>query len=140
MTIRILIVDDEEVFAKNWVKLLSRRGYDATYVLTGSDALAAIGEKIFDVILLDLKMPGMGGLETCKKIVKRDANAMVIVITAHGALDEAFEAIKIGAYGLLHKPFAIDELVAHIEEVNNYSNYAAAKPTSRRRCLEKLYE
>ena len=115
--IRVLIVDDEEVFAKNWVKLLTRRGYDATYVASGADAIAAIDKSIFDVILLDLRMPGPNGILTCKEIIKRDPNTRIILMTAHADMDDALTAIRLGAWGYLRKPFELDGLIDHIEGV-----------------------
>jgi DNA-binding NtrC family response regulator len=113
--IRVLIVDDEEVFAKNWVKLLARRGYDATYVASGADAIAAIDKSIFDVILLDLRMPGLNGILTCKEIIKRDPNTRIILMTAHADMDDALTAIRLGAWGYLRKPFELDEIIDQIE-------------------------
>jgi DNA-binding NtrC family response regulator len=113
--IRVLIVDDEEVFAKNWVKLLARRGYDATYVASGADAIAAIDKSIFDVILLDLRMPGLNGILTCKEIIKRDPNTKIILMTAHADMDDALTAIRLGAWGYLRKPFELDEIIDQIE-------------------------
>ena len=113
--IRVLIVDDEEVFAKNWVKLLARRGYDATYVASGADAIAAIDKSIFDVILLDLRMPGLNGILTCKEIIKRDPNTRIILMTAHADMDDALTAIRRGAWGYLRKPFELDEIIDQIE-------------------------
>jgi DNA-binding NtrC family response regulator len=113
--IRVLIVDDEEVFAKNWVKLLARRGYDATCVASGADAIAAIDKSIFDVILLDLRMPGINGILTCKEIIKRDPNTRIILMTAHADMNDALTAIRLGAWGYLRKPFELDELIDQIE-------------------------
>ncbi len=107
--------DDEEVFAKNWVKLLARRGYDATYVASGADAIAAIDKSIFDVILLDLRMPGLNGILTCKEIIKRDPNTKIILMTAHADMDDALTAIRLGAWGYLRKPFELDEIIDQIE-------------------------
>jgi DNA-binding NtrC family response regulator len=113
--IRVLIVDDEEVFAKNWVKLLARRGYDATYVVSGADAIAAIDKSIFDVILLDLRMPGLNGILTYKEIIKRDPNTRIILMTAHADIDDALTAVRLGAWGYLRKPFELDEIIDQIE-------------------------
>ena len=113
--IRVLIVDDEEVFAKNWVKLLARRGYDATYVASGAGAIAAIDKSIFDVILLDLRMPGPNGILTCKEIITRDPNTRIILMSAHADMDDALTAIRLGAWGYLRKPFELDEIIDQIE-------------------------
>jgi DNA-binding NtrC family response regulator len=111
----ILVIDDEEVFAKNLTKLLRHRGYKASYVVTGSDAISELDSKLFDLVLLDLRMPGLNGVETCKAIFKRNPGIRVLVLTGHGAMDEAFDAMKLGASGYLRKPIEIEELVNEIE-------------------------
>ena len=113
---RILLVDDEVVFANNMSKLLTNRGYRVTAVNSGDNAIHALEDKDFDVIVLDLKMPGMDGIATLKEIKKIGLFAQTLVLTGHGSIDTALEAIKLGAYDYLTKPCEIDELVAKIEE------------------------
>jgi DNA-binding NtrC family response regulator len=114
---RILIVDDEEVFAKNTAKLLSHRGYQAFYVTNGIDAISEFEKTDFDVVILDSRMPGMDGRATLREIIKLKFLVKVLILTGHGYVDEALEAIKLGAYDYLLKPCEIEELTQKIEEV-----------------------
>jgi DNA-binding NtrC family response regulator len=112
---RILLVDDEIVFTTNMSKLLTNRGYKVTAVNSGDSAIRALEEKDFDVVVLDLKMPGMDGITTLKEIKKLDLFTETLILTGHGSIDSAMEAIKLGAYDYLTKPCEIDELVAKLE-------------------------
>jgi DNA-binding NtrC family response regulator len=112
---RILLVDDEVVFTTNMSKLLTNRGYKVTAVNSGDSAIRALEEKDFDVVVLDLKMPGMDGITTLKEIKKLDLFTETLILTGHGSIDSAMEAIKLGAYDYLTKPCEIDELVAKLE-------------------------
>ena len=112
---KILLVDDEFVFTQNMARLLANRGYVVTAVSSGDAAIQALEEKDFDVVVLDLKMPGMDGITTLKEIKKLGLFTQTLILTGHGSIDSALEAIKIGAYDYLTKPCEIDELVAKIE-------------------------
>ena len=112
---KILLVDDEVVFANNLSKLLTNRGYVVTEVNSGDAAIRELEEKDFDVVVLDLKMPGMDGITTLKEIKKLGLFTQTLVLTGHGSIDTALEALKLGAYDYLTKPCEIDDLVAKIE-------------------------
>ena len=112
---RILLVDDEAVFANNMSKLLSRRGYQVTAVNSGDEALRALMDTPFDVMVLDLKMPGMDGIATMHEMKKLGLFTEVLILTGHGSIDTALEAIQIGAYDYVTKPCEIAELVSKIE-------------------------
>jgi DNA-binding NtrC family response regulator len=112
---RVLLVDDEAVFTKNMSKLLSFRGYSVTAVNSGDAAIRELEQDHFDVIVLDLKMPGMDGITTLKEIMKLGLFTETLILTGHGSIDSALEAMKLGAYDYLTKPCEIDELVAKIE-------------------------
>ena len=112
---KILLVDDEIIFTNNMSKLLTSRGYIVTAVNNGESAIRALEEKDFDVVVLDLKMPGMDGITTLKEIKKLEIFTETLILTGHGSVDTALEAIKIGAYDYLAKPCEIDELVEKIE-------------------------
>lgn len=112
---RVLLVDDEAVFTKNMSKLLSFRGYSVTAVNSGDAAVRELEQNHFDVIVLDLKMPGMDGITTLKEIMKLGLFTETLILTGHGSIDSALEAMKLGAYDYLTKPCEIDELVAKIE-------------------------
>ena len=112
---KILLVDDEVVFTKNMSKLLVNRGYHVTAVNRGDAAIRAMEEDDFDVVVLDLKMPGMDGITTLKEIKKLGLFTETLILTGHGSIDTALEAIKLGAYDYLTKPCEINELVEKIE-------------------------
>jgi len=112
---KILLVDDEVVFTQNMAKLLVNRGYVVTAVNSGNSAIQALEEKDFDVVVLDLKMPGLDGITTLKEIKKLGLLTETLILTGHGSIDTALDAIKIGAYDYLTKPCEIDELVDKIE-------------------------
>jgi DNA-binding NtrC family response regulator len=112
---RVLLVDDETIFTKNMSKLLKFRGYQVTAVNSGDAAIRELEQNHFDVIVLDLKMPGMDGITTLKEIQKLGLFTETLILTGHGSIDSALEAMKLGAYDYLTKPCEIDELVAKIE-------------------------
>ena len=112
---KILLVDDEIVFTNNMSKLLTNRGYRVKAVNSGDSAIGALEEERFDVVVLDLKMPGMDGISALKEIKKLGLFTETLILTGHGSIDSALEAIKLGAYDYLTKPCEIDELVAKIE-------------------------
>jgi len=112
---RVLLVDDETIFTKNMSKLLKNRGYQVTAVNSGDGAIRELEQNHFDVIVLDLKMPGMDGIATLKEIIKLGLFTETLILTGHGSIDTALEAMKLGAYDYLTKPCEIDELVTKIE-------------------------
>ena len=112
---KILLVDDEAVFANNMSKLLTRRGYQVKAVNSGDEALRALMDNPFDVMVLDLKMPGMDGIATMHEMKKLGLFTEVLILTGHGSIDTALEAIQIGAYDYVTKPCEIAELVSKIE-------------------------
>ena len=113
---RVLLVDDEAIFTENVTKLLSSRGYKVEAVNNGASAIAALEEGDFDVMVLDLKMPGMDGIATLRESLKLGQRTEVLILTGHGAVDTAIEALKLGALDYMTKPCEIDELVEKIEQ------------------------
>ena len=112
---RILLVDDEVVFTTNMSKLLKSRGYRVEAVNSGDAAIRELQNQDFDVVVLDLKMPGMDGISTLKEIKRLDLFTQTLILTGHGSIDSALEAVKLGAYDYLTKPCEIDDLVEKIE-------------------------
>jgi DNA-binding NtrC family response regulator len=113
---RVLIVDDEEAFADNIAKLISKRGYDIKAVYNGQSALTALDEDDFDVIILDLKMPGMDGLTTLKNIKGKKPSVEVIILTGHGSMESGIDGIQLGAFDFIMKPVRFDELYDKIRQ------------------------
>ena len=101
----ILVIDDEESMRAGCIQTLAENGYRVQAVENGRMGLEKTSKESFDVILLDLKMPGIPGMEVLKKLKENDPDCFVIVITAYGTIDSAVEAMKRGAYDFLSKPF-----------------------------------
>jgi DNA-binding NtrC family response regulator len=112
---RILLVDDEVVFTTNMSKLLANRGYDVVAVNSGDAAVEAVEKEKFDVVILDLKMPGMDGITTLEEIKRLSFFTEILILTGHGSMDSAFRAIEMGAYDYVMKPCEIAELVIKME-------------------------
>ena len=112
---RILLVDDEVVLANNMARLLENRGYRVAAVNSGERALDLLAERVFDIVVLDLKMPGMGGLATLREIRRAEYGCSVLILTGHGSVDSACDAMRMGAYDYLTKPYEIGDLVGKIE-------------------------
>ncbi len=119
---KVLFVDDEKIFTDNMSKLLIARGYRVNAVNDGESAINALKEDKFDVVVLDLKMPGMDGITTLKEIKKLDLFTETLILTGNGTINTAMEALKLGAYDFLSKPCEIDDLVAKIEGASLLSN------------------
>jgi len=122
-TFRVLIVDDETDFLETIVNRLLKRKIDATGVPCGEAALALIKEKNFDVVLLDIKMPGgMDGIEILREIKKIQPSTEVILLTGHASIETSIEGMQLGAFDYLIKPvkFAelLEKLIAALEKKN----------------------
>ena len=117
-SMRILIVDDEEPIREALGAWLVKDGYRVNTADSGQTALACIEEGLFDLYLVDIKMPGMGGIELLGRIKEIQADANVIMITAHGSIQTAVEAMKRGACDYICKPFDPDELSLMTERVS----------------------
>jgi DNA-binding NtrC family response regulator len=112
---KILLVDDEERFRINLAKMLAAEGFEVTTRDSGQGALDELASRPYDVILLDMRMPDMNGLETLAAIKEKRPDAEVIILTGHASVDAAAEIIRLGAYEFLLKPCPIEEVVAKIE-------------------------
>ncbi|RJP94865.1 MAG: response regulator [Desulfobacteraceae bacterium] len=111
---KILIVDDEEHFCRSLLKILAARNISAFAVNRGEDALEEIDRNPYDVVLLDVKMPGISGIEVLKRMKEQGIKAEVIVLSGHASLDTAMEIVRYGAYDYLLKPCDTDELLVKI--------------------------
>jgi len=116
---RILVVDDEPAMREALYDWLKEDGYDVGLAEGGKEAVAMAGEKSWDVILLDLKMPGMDGLETLRRLKAEDVDtdAEILMMTAYATVDTAVQAMKEGAFDYLVKPFAPDEVEIQIKKI-----------------------
>jgi DNA-binding NtrC family response regulator len=107
-----MLVDDEERFLQTTNKLLAKKGYEAVTATSGAEALDKLEVSIIDVVILDVKMPGMDGVETLKQIKSRFPLVEVIMLTGHGTINSAVDGMKTGAFDYLTKPCDLDELLA----------------------------
>ncbi|MBZ0104956.1 MAG: sigma-54 dependent transcriptional regulator [Sulfuricella denitrificans] len=105
----ILIVDDEEIALKNLARVMSRVGYDVTATQSSADALKLIEKRPFDVLLTDLRMEGIDGMQLLKDCRARHPDTEVIMITGYATAETAVEAMKAGAFYYIAKPFQLDE-------------------------------
>lgn len=108
--IRVMIVDDEEDFVEMLSLRLEEVGERVTKAYNGMQCLNLLEEKDHDVVILDIKMPGMDGIETLREIKKRFPLVEVIMLTGHGTTETAVEGMKLGAYDYLMKPADFEEL------------------------------
>jgi DNA-binding NtrC family response regulator len=113
---RVLLVDDEEEFVSALSERLMLRGIEVDSALNGEEALALMVEKVFEVVILDVMMPGLGGLEVLKRIKSTYPNTQVILLTGHGATREGIEGMKLGAFDYLIKPVDIEEMLEKMKE------------------------
>ena len=114
----VLLVDDEAAFVETLALRLENRGYRATVAEAGEMAVDEAQQKSFDVILLDLAMPGMDGIETLKRLLELNPDSQVILLTGRATVGKATAAMRLGALDLLEKPVDIEGLAAKIEEAS----------------------
>ena len=114
--LRVLVVDDEEELVSTVCERLTLRGIEADGVITGAAALERIQDKEFDVAVVDVKMPGMGGLEVMRKIRVLRPQLQVILLTGHGSVKESEIGLKEGAFDYLMKPINIENLIGKMRE------------------------
>ncbi len=113
---RLLIVDDDKLLNHNMTWLLRRKGYEVTGVEDGESALASIETQEFDVIILDQKMPGMGGIEALREIKKKHPDIEVIILTGASSVESAVKGFEFGAYDYTTKPMQMDILEEKIQK------------------------
>ena len=114
--IQVMLVDDEVEFLNTLTKRLRKRGVDIKGVESGEKALEALKEGLYDVIILDVRMPGMDGIEVLKKIKDGYPLTEVIMLTGHANVEVAVQGMELGAFDYLMKPMDIDELLYKVED------------------------
>src|SRR5689334_15613400 len=113
---RILIVDDEHLIRWSLEQNLKKQNYDVLTAGNGEDALKLVREEQPDLVLLDIQMPGISGLEVLEKVKEIDEDIIVIMVTAQGGLETAVTAMRMGAYDYINKPFNLDEMAIVIRK------------------------
>jgi len=114
--IRLLLVDDEEEFLASAAPALEKRGLEVVTARDGVEALKMVEEQPFDVIVLDVKMPGIDGAEVSRRLRREHQDLPIIILTGHGSVPQAFEASKRGVYDYLAKPCDMNVLAKKINE------------------------
>lgn len=115
MAPKILLADDEADFTATMKKLLERRGYDVETAPDGAQALRIILRGGVEVVVLDLKMPGLQGIETLREIKRLHPEVAVVILTGHLLKSTEQEGLRLGAFAYLTKPCTLDELIGTIE-------------------------
>jgi len=122
---RVLVVDDEKLVRWSLKETLTQDGYDVALAETGEEAVRVCGQVSFDLVVADLKMPGIDGIETVMQIKALRPGTKVVIITAHGSEEVCERARKCGAYRLLDKPFKGEEMREVVREVLASANSIA---------------
>ncbi|MBW1777912.1 MAG: response regulator [Deltaproteobacteria bacterium] len=113
--IKVLLVDDEEDFVKSLAERIKMRKLGSEVALNGEEALQIVSDQIPDVMVLDLKMPGIDGMEVLRRVKKAYPSVEVIILTGHGSEQDEKDARRLGAFDYLQKPVEIDHLVQYIK-------------------------
>ncbi|MFC2021573.1 sigma-54-dependent transcriptional regulator, partial [Chloroflexota bacterium] len=113
---RVLVVDDEETVRSVLQRMLEVAGYDVATAANGQGALDKVTETEFDAALLDMKMPGMSGIEVLQQLTAHSPQTCVLMVTAVGDAETAIEAMKAGAYDYIIKPFNSDDVVLKLRK------------------------
>ncbi|GBD99697.1 transcriptional regulatory protein ZraR [bacterium BMS3Abin07] len=119
---KILVIDDEAIVRVSCQRVLTPEGYDVIVTSKGSDAIEILEKDKFDLVLTDLKMPDMDGLEVLKKIKSRWPDMIVIIITGYSTISTAVQAIKLGAYEYIEKPFTPEDILTTVNKAFNDNN------------------
>ncbi len=113
---KLLLVDDEERFRETLAKRLRETGYEVSDAGSGMEALDMLAGQKFDIVIMDIQMPGLSGIETLSEIRAKHIGVEVIMLTGHGDVSSAVEGMRLGAYDYLMKPYEYEYLVVKIQE------------------------
>ena len=133
----LLIVDDEPSILQSLGGLLSDEGFEVTTAVNGYEALKTIDEESPDLVLLDIWMPGIDGIETLKEIKKENSHIQVIIITGHGTIETAVKATKLGAFDLIEKPLSIEKVIVAINKAMKFRRLEEENKYQRKKTQEK---
>ena len=128
--IKVLLVDDEKGYLNVLSNRLSKRSIEATKAFSGTEAIQILRKKDFDVVVLDLKMEDMNGIEVLKIMQKMAPELPVIFLTGHGSQEAAMEGIALGAFDYLTKPCELVELIDKIHEAHRHQQNSSKESLS----------
>jgi DNA-binding NtrC family response regulator len=114
---KILVIDDEDIVRVSCSRTLRPEGYELSMAKNGEEGLRMLGEGSFDLVLTDLKMPNMDGIEVLANIKKNWPATDVVIVTGYQTVETAVKAIKLGAFDYIEKPFTPDALIATVSNV-----------------------
>jgi len=129
---KVLLVDDEEEFIETLAERMRTRGMEVSTSNSGADALQLVDDEDFDVVVLDLKMPGIDGLDALKRIKRRRPDVQVVLLTGYATIEKGVEAIKEGALEFLEKPVDISSLTEAIHKAKATKMVLMEKETEER--------
>ncbi len=127
---RVLVVDDEEDYLEVLVKRLSKRNLKVVTAGRGVEALHILSREPFDAVVLDLKMPGLGGMQTLQEIKRAMPSVEVIILTGQADMELAIQGMELGAFDFMLKPASLDELLYKIEDATKRTLLNRKKHTS----------
>ncbi|MBI5584738.1 MAG: response regulator [Deltaproteobacteria bacterium] len=113
---RVLVVDDEDDFRETLIKRLQKRNLDVSGAENGEKALEMIDKYLYDVVILDVKMPGIDGIEALREIKRRKPLVEVIMLTGHASVESGIEGMKLGAFDYLTKPADFDQFLEKLRQ------------------------
>ena len=117
-SIQVMLVDDEVEFLGTLIKRMKKRNVDITGVKSGEEVLLALDQNQVDVVILDVRMPGMDGIQALREIKRRHPLIEVIMLTGHASVEMAVQGMELGAFDYLMKPIDIDELLYKVEDAH----------------------
>lgn len=133
----VLIVDDESTIIDSLEGILSDDGFEVIHAFNGYEALKKIDSHSPDIVLLDIWMPGMDGIDTLKEIKRHHPSLPVVMITGHGSIESAVDATKSGAFDFLEKPLSIDKVILTINNALNFRKLEEENRYLRKKAIEK---
>lgn len=133
-TIRVMLIDDEKAYARTLAKRLARRDVLVSLAFSGAQAVARLGASPVDVVVLDMKMPGLDGLQVLKAIKHEYPDAEVVMLTGNADMDEAMEAMTSGAFDYLTKPVNLELLQSRISDAAKSANLRQQRDNRQMAC------
>jgi DNA-binding NtrC family response regulator len=115
-SLKALFVDDETEYLQTAIKRMKKRGMDVIGVSSGPEALSVLAEQKIDVVIMDMRMPGMDGIQALREIKRHHPLVEVIMLTGHASMEAAIQGMELGAFDYLMKPIDIDELIYKIQD------------------------